>query len=534
MAKHLYNNTAKFTRFLLRRDRIQIPIWIITLTIITLLIGFAFTDLYGSVEERQAMVETMSNPAVIAMLGPVYGIDDYHFGAIMAHQMLLFTALTVGIMSILMVGRHTRGDEEEGRIEMLRSLPVGRLSNLSATLWLVVGTNIFLALLIGLGLAALGVEGMDFNGSMLYGAVLGVTGIVFAAFTALFAQLSENSRGTMGLSFMFLVGAYMLRAVGDVSSEVLSIISPLGLVLRTETYVNNFWWPVLATGAVSALVIALAMYLNSIRDLDAGFIPAKPGRKTASAFLQSPLGLGIRLQRTTILIWAIGMFVLGASYGSVMGDLDVYIGSNDMIRDMIPSVAGFTLTELFLTMLLAVIAMVCTIPPLLVILKVWAEEKKNRTEHLFARAVSRNKVLGSFLGISIVVGLGILLLAAVGLWSVSYAVMDDPISFNTIINGSLVYFIAMLAFIGLAVFLIGFYPKGTKFTWIYLGYSVFAVYFGGALRIPDWMINLTPFGLVPQIPVDEVNYLVLFLLTLAAVGLMAAGFVGYSKRDLQG
>lgn len=76
----------------------------------------------------------MRNPAVTAMFGHGYGLDNYTFGAIMAHQMLLFTALAVAIMSILTVIRHTRGDEDSGRIEMLRSLPVGRLSNLSATL----------------------------------------------------------------------------------------------------------------------------------------------------------------------------------------------------------------------------------------------------------------------------------------------------------------------------------------------------------------------------------------------------------------
>ncbi|MDQ7862150.1 hypothetical protein RCO48_17630 [Peribacillus frigoritolerans] len=38
----------------------------------------------------------------------------------MAHQMLLLTAMAVGIMSILLVTRHTRADEEDGRIEMIR------------------------------------------------------------------------------------------------------------------------------------------------------------------------------------------------------------------------------------------------------------------------------------------------------------------------------------------------------------------------------------------------------------------------------
>ena len=53
--------------------------------------------------------------------------------------------------------------------------------------------------------------------------------------------------------------------------------------------------------------------MNSIRDLEAGLLPSKPGRKTASALLQSPLGLALRLQRTAIIGWAVGMFILDLS-----------------------------------------------------------------------------------------------------------------------------------------------------------------------------------------------------------------------------
>lgn len=136
----------------------------------------------------------------------------------------------------------------------------------------------------------------------------------------------------------------------------------------------------LTVGAAIA-ILAFALYLNSIRDLEAGFIPAKPGRKTASAFLQSPLGLALRLQRGTIIGWAAAMFILGASYGSVLGDLETYLESMDLIREMLIDVAGFSLTEQFLPMLMAVISMVAAIPVLLMVLKVQVEENKN---HLYS------------------------------------------------------------------------------------------------------------------------------------------------------
>ena len=101
------------------------------------------------------MAETMRNPAMAAMVGRGYGLDNYTNGAMMAHQMLLFTGIAVAIMCILLVARHTRKDEEDGRIELIRSLPTVRLSSLNATLLVMLGVNVVIALLIGFGLYAL-------------------------------------------------------------------------------------------------------------------------------------------------------------------------------------------------------------------------------------------------------------------------------------------------------------------------------------------------------------------------------------------
>ncbi len=142
--------------------------------------------------------------------------------------------------------------------------------------------------------------------------------------TAVFAQLSENVRGTIGLSFAVLGISYLIRAIGDAGNEAFSLFSPLGWVLRAQVYVNNYWLPLVLTFGVALLLAILALFLNAIRDLEAGFLPAKPGRKHASPFLQSPLGLTIRLQRTGLIAWAVGMLAMGMSYGSVLGDLEAF------------------------------------------------------------------------------------------------------------------------------------------------------------------------------------------------------------------
>lgn len=466
MARQVFANTGTLTRFILRRDRIRFPIWVLSLSALTVLVAEAFMNLYSTAEERLAIAETMQNPAMSAML-------------------VLF------------------------------------------------GMNLLLALIIGLGLYTLGIESMDLEGSLLYGAALGATGMFFSAVTAVFAQMSESSRGTIGLSFAVLGVAYLIRAIGDAGNEMLSWFSPLGWVLGAEVYVTNYWWPILLTIGVAVAIVILALYLNAIRDLESGFLPSKPGRKYASTFLQSPLGLTLRLQRTGLIAWAIGMYVLGASYGSVLGDLDAFFSGNDMLEKLLTPVPGFSLTEQFLTMLMSVMAMFCTIPTLMAMLKLIGEEKKNRTEHLLSRAVSRTRLMGSSLIVSFVVAYVMVSFTAIGLWSAAAATMENGIAFSILYSAAMVYLPAMWVMIGVAVLLIGFAPGLTGWIWFYLLYSFLVVYLGGLFQFPEWLSKLSQFGHIPKLPVEDMDFMKLSVLTFIAVVLAVVGFVGYNRRDIQ-
>ena len=534
MSKGLYINTGKLVGFILRRDRIRMPIWIISIIVFTVLIAVVIPDLYATGAERQVMAETMKNPAITVMLGPGYGLDNYTDGAMMAHFMLLFSTIATGIMGILFTTRHTREDEEDGRIEMIRSLPVGHLSPLTATFLYMTITNIVISLAVGFGLYPLGLEDMDLGGCLLYGASLGAIGVFFAALTGLFAQLTSNTRATIGYSFGFLVLAYIVRGIGDVENETLSLISPLGLILRTQVFVSNYWWPVLITLGISIIIFGISLYLNSIRDLEAGFIPTRPGKRNASRFLLSPLGLSLRLQRTTIISWTVGMFILGLSYGSILGDLEGFLDTSGIIQQMIPEVEGLSLTERFMTMLMTILSILGTIPPLMFILKLTSEEKKNRTEILLSKAVSRNQILGSYTLIAVLAVPIIQIMSILGLWFAAVFVMDDVISFNTFLKAGFVHIPAMWIMVGLAVLLIGYLPERVSLTWLYLGYAFFVVYLGDMLQLPDWLNNLSPFGHIPKVPIEEINIAKILLLVAIAILLIIAGFVGYNKRDIHG
>ncbi len=530
--KSNFKGVKQLARLVVKRDKIRVLIWTISILALSVAVALAYPELFSSPEERIAMAETMRNPAMIAMVGPGYGFDNYTSGPMFAHSMLLFTALTVGIMNILLVTRHTRKDEEEGRIEMVRSLPVGRLASLRSILSIYFVVNVIMSLVVGIGLAVLGIETMGFNGSLLYGVVLGVTGFFFATLTALLAQLLSSSRGVIGYSFAFLGLSYILRGIGDISSETLSLISPLGLILRTETYVNNYWWPVIVLFVISLGIAAIAFYLNYIRDLEAGFFKVRKGRTHASKFLQSSLGLSFRLQKTTIIAWLFSMFILGASYGSVFGDMNTFFESSELLQKMLPEAGGLSLVERFMPMLAIIMAILGTIPTVQMITKLRSEEKNDRTDHIVGRSVSRYKLLGGYYLLGFMVSVVGMFLSGYGMYFASAQVMDNPIPLINFLKTGMIYLPAIWVMLSLATFLIGFYPKGIALTWIYLMYSFLVNYLGQLLNLPEIFAKLTPFAHTPQFPVEQITVLPLLVLTLISIGLSVYGFIRYRKRDL--
>lgn len=526
--------TVFLFRFFLKRERVKLLIWILSFLIMTLSVAIAFTGLYQNEQERAAMAETMKNPAMAALVGQGYGLDNYTDGAMLAHQMLLMTAVVVAIMNIILVVNLTRGDEEEGMLEMIRALPIGRLAPTHAVVLVVGCTNIALAGVIAAGLSLLNIASIDVLGSLLYGSVLGATGLFFASVTLLFAQLANNTRASLMLSFIVLGIAYFVRAIGDAGNNTISWFSPLGLVLGAEVFVNNYWWPILFTLFLSGCLYAVALYLNFTRDMGVGFLPSRIGKQHASRWLQSPLGLALRLQRLPLICWVIGMFVIGASYGSVLGDLDTFFQQNEVLKQMLASDQDVSITEQFLSMLMVIMAIIATVPVVMTLMKVKSEEKKQRIEHLLARAVSRTKLLGSYVVIAFGTSVVMLLVAVSGLASTGLAVLAIDTTFATLVQAMLVYLPALWVMVGLSVLLVGVAPKVTALSWFYILFTFVVVYLGQLLDFPTWMASLSPFAHIPELPMEMLRYKPLIVLTMLAVALTFIGFLTINKRDVNG
>lgn len=523
--------TGTLIRFILRRDRVRLPIWIGLLTAASYLTLSSFTGAYPTAASRQNAAVLVENPALVAMVGRNYSPGDYTYGAMMGQQMLAFTAIFVALMGILLLVRHTRTDEEAGRAELVRATVVGRHAQLTASIVVVGGAIVVIGALTAIGMAAMNVESITPGGSALYGAALAAVGLAFVGITAITVQVFESGRAAAGGAGALLGVAYVLRAAGDVGDGTLSWLSPIGWAQATEVYVNDYWWPLAIAVVFTAATVVAGYVFSTRRDVGAGLKAPRPGRARAGTVLTRPLGLALRLHRGSLIGWSVAMLLLGASYGSVVSEVDTMMDDSEFFREMMAGLGG-DFTASFLATISAVLAMAGGIYVILAVQRMRSEETAGRVEPLLATAVGRLQWAASHLVVALVGAVWLLLASGLGFGLTAAVSVGDNGLIGELLAAALAYSPALWVVGGVAMLLFGFVPRWTPLSWIVIIYAFVVVYFGPILKTPDWMNNLSPFGHVPDLPVASFDAVPLLILTAVAAAVVGAGLVGLRRRDI--
>jgi polyether ionophore transport system permease protein len=521
--------TGTLLRFALRRDRIRVPVWIAAFVVTTVASLDAFEKSYPGVADRAVAARAADSPAAIAMTGPRHYLTHYTYGVMMSHQMISFVAVFVALMSVLIVARHTRTEEETGRAELLRSSVVGRHAHLTAALAAAALADVATGLLLAL---CLGGSGLDWGGAWLYGAAHTAVGLVFAALAAVTVQITGNSRGASGMALAAILAAYMLRAAGDVGSQWLSWLSPIGWAQRSYPFLDDRWWPLLLALGFAAVLVVVGFALSVRRDVGAGLRATRAGRAHASTLLGHPLGMALRLHRGLLASFAAGVFVLGAMYGSILGDVADMVADIDALQEALAKLGGGSMAVAFASSVMVVIAVVASVHVVMAALRPRAEEGAGRAEPLLATGLSRTRWAASHLTMAAAGGTVVLALGGLGFGLAGAAATGDGGLVGDLLTAALAYAPALWLTAGLALALYGWVPRATAAAWLVPVYGFVVGYLGEILRFPGWLKDLSPYGHVPRLPAAEMSWPPLLVLTAIAAALTALGLAGLRRRDL--
>ena len=518
----------------LRRDWKKILIWIIGLG----LFSAGFIPAFEEITKDQGaagMFETLKIPAMTFIVGPTpveTGID-YTLGAMYSHTMLLFCGLIAMVITALHIVGRTRKEEDLGRMELLRSFQIGRQANSLAAIKEAVIINILLAFFITGVMCSFGAESITTEGSLLFGASVGMAGIVGGAIALVMAQIMPSSSGATGSSLGIIGLLYILRASTDIANVKLSMLNPLGWTYLTNPYTENNWLPLLFAFVFSVALVIVAFALEGNRDLGAGYLPEKSGKANARKSLLSVPGLFLRIGRGVIIAWLAGYLLLGLSYGSIYGDMESFIKDSEILQQMF-TYTGVSLEKSFTATIVMVMSGLVGILPVIVINKLFNVEHRLYISQLHATKVTRAQFYWTNIILAFIVGLLGVLLSAACLGGTALSVLSDSstITMSDFLVAGLNFLPAVFFFTGLAALALGWAPRLGKVVYIYIVYSFMLNYFSGVVELPDWFLKTAIMSWVPRMPVEEFDVVVFVVITSISIAMIVAGYVGYKMRDM--
>ena len=526
--------TGELARLAVRRDRIGLVAAVYVIVAAVAGTAYSYQKLYPTAAGRAALAAAgESNPALRFLYGRLFGSS---LGSLTTWRYGIWAGIFAALLAIFVVIRHTRSDEEVGRLELVGSAVVGRQAALVAALVTAAAPIIIVSALL---CVALPLIGLPAAGSVALALGIGCCGLAFTGIAAVAAQLTSSARTARGIALAVLGVAFVLRGVGDSAGAAgpswLSWAAPLAWIQLARPFAAERWWVLVLPLAVAALGTWLAFALAARRDQGAGLLPDRPGRPTASAALRGPFGLAWRLQRGALLGWVTGYAFTFAASGAAAVGIGQLFGTSSALEHEFTRLGGqAAITNAYLSALMLLAGLVAAAYAVSVVLQLRAEETGGLAEPILATATGR--VRWALSQITMAVGGAALLLAVAGLATgLGYGLRIGSAGPQVarMIGAAMGQLPSVLVLAGVAIALFGLLPGASVAgAWSALGLVVLINLFGQVLQLSHWVLDISPFTHAPRLPGGTVTAAPLLWLCALAVAASAAGLAGLRHRDI--
>ncbi|MDM8213825.1 ABC transporter permease [Enterococcus hirae] len=515
-----------------------ILIWMLVLVLMIVSGAVKFQALFESDAKGVAkMIAMLKTPGMAGVFGALPSAGTESQATVFAGVMIVFMVILGALFMIPLAISNTRGQEEDGLLEMVRARNVGRTASLTAAIVELVGLNVLLGLLYFIGLSAAHLKGADLAGNLLFCLDLAVANLMFAALALLIAQLASSTRSATMLTYAIVAVIYLVRVVTDIKDPTLTWLSPMGWAQKTDAYTTNNFWPVILMLAAASLLAGAAAVISKNRDLGAGILPERSGRARASEWLRSVPALLIRTERNAIAAWLIGSVLFGAVFGSVIGNAGDVLKENPVYRKMLSieqlNVADRTMTLSFMNMFILIFITLAIVAGAQLIFRLRHDDDHGYLDIIHAEKASRMKIAASYFGIGLLFAIIVYVLSIFVVFFIGNATLKTPLELKYLLRMMAAGIPAVTAFLGLAILLIGAVPRVASLFWIYMGSGLIVQLFGALLSLPKHAGAFTPFGWLNDTPLHAPQTLAIWLMMIATILLVAGGMLGYKRRDLE-
>jgi ABC-2 type transport system permease protein len=262
--------------------------------------------------------------------------------------------------------------------------------------------------------------------------------------------------------------------------------------------------------------------LETRRQYDDGTIPST-GEKPNARPITGVFGLHVTLQRGQTVGWAIGLFLAGLTFGSMTKSLLDAAKSNELLARVLAA-QGNDGVYTTMTQFLAAAATAYVVSA---VLRVYSDEQSGLGEPVLAGAVSRWQWLFTAVASALVGSVVLMFFAGLGNGLGAGITVGEPQTIARLTMAALAYVPALAVIAGVAALAVAL--RHAWIGWLAVTFVITALYLGALLRLPQWLIDLSPVGRTTAPSHYPVAALTAMVVVAAALTLIA-GWI-YRGRD---
>lgn len=480
------------------------------------------SKLAGDLADRVALQQSMAaTPAFRLLLGNFTHPDTV--ASTVSWRVGLFMAGALAVLAAMTVVRHTRAEEEADRTELLGAGSIGRLAPQAAAVIVAV-----VMVIVSSAAASLGMVGQGGTARQLVAAAVALALPSFAAIglAAIAAEVATTARAAKGLSIGMVLLLYVLRGVTDLRGhDTARQLNPFGWIDAVDAFGSIGWWPLGAAVLTLLLLWAAAAASARRRDLGAGLLHVGTGPGRARS-LRGPGTLEVRLGWRNLAGWAVVVGLFGVFIGSVKTDLDDFVGDSVQLKQMLESLGGTgALLDAYESVMAQLFGIAAAFWAIAHVGAARGEEAAGRLETTLATATARSRVLLTTAAAAFV---GVVVLQLV-------AGLSDGLvggGLRSAVAANLARVPAAWVLAAVAVLIHAARPAWFSAAWLLALFSVLVGPYGDLLGVPEWLRSWSVFQHVPNVPVADVAWTPLVVMTAMALVLVAVAVLCFARRDV--
>jgi len=532
-------------RFVWKRNWVRGLVWCI---VIAGMVGF-IADYYKGLFTTSCDLKQFADIAQAPSMASLVGIIDNPatLGGAVWCKGFMFLTLMLGIGMVYLMTRNLRGDEDAGRLELMRAYPLGIHSPMVASVVLTSVVSVAAGLLSALALIGTGTGTISYAasppsdtcpdgvgalaaagnaGAWAFGASIAAIGLLGVGIAALTNQLAPSGGAANGAGIVIFVVFYVIRMVGDLNgTRALLWSSPIGWGELVDPWSANRVLPIVLIVILAVLLVAAGWFIGWRRDMNAGLVASRKGSAHASKLTQTVAGLGARTQRASLIVWLVAIIMFGALLGSVMNKFP------QLLKDM-PSAAGLA-ADAMSVMIMSIVALAIGVFAVQSASALRSDEERGVLESQLAAGVSRIGWALKRLAITLVAAVVLLFLGGACIGQVWAQGVGDPTRVGFSIGAIMMHLPAVIILSGVAVLGFGWWPKvATAVTWTVVGALWAIEIVGVALHLPDAVMKALPFIGGPHYPAASSDWAKFFIYLAIGLAFVVVGLIGFRRRDV--